>query len=234
MMANRRLDADELIRHDAFLHEIATTWRPAGTRDRLLHVQAKVVHACTRLFGGGPTLVQIAVASMLIALGTALRVIAPAPHTASYAGTAPNWARAVVVACMLTLAFEAFQSPRQIRRRRWIALAIVPIPLLQFWLWVTSPFPGWTNMSARIGWALAGVGIALLICAAHYCNREVLRAALAVAMVGAGALACSEAARSIVFVIDDDPLLAAASIVTLFGCSLIAASLLRVRVELAA
>lgn len=234
VVAKRRLDDGERMRHDAFLHEIATSWRPANARDRLLHRRARVVHLAIRLFGGGPTLLQIAVASALIALATALRVVAPAPHTASYVVPSPEWARGVVVAGMLTLAFEAFRSPRHIRNRRWIALAIAPIPVVQLWALVASPFPNWPNWPLRLGWTLGGAGIALLICAARLRNHLVLRLSLIAAVAGAATVAVSELVGTFNLAHDHDPVLAAASALMLFGCSLIAVGLLRSRVELAA
>jgi hypothetical protein len=231
-VVSRRLHDDERLRQDAFRTEIATSWSPTSLRDRLLHYRGELVLLLTRLFGGGPTLLEIAVASTLIAIGMALRIVAPAPHNPAYSVPAPDWARAVVVAGMLTLAFQAYRSPRRIRSWRPIVLALAPIPVLQLWLLLVSPFPNWPHWPSSIAWTFAGVGVAFLVGGLRSHRRSVRGTVLVLTACGALAVAGSEIARTIVFARDGDTLLAAASAVTLAGAFLIAVGLIRSRVEL--
>ncbi|MDQ1430316.1 MAG: hypothetical protein QOF40_918 [Actinomycetota bacterium] len=231
--AHRRLDAGERLRQDAFVDEITNRWTPTSTRDRLLHRRAQVVHWWMRLFGGGPTLLQVSVGAAFVALGPALRIVAPAPNTDAYAVPIPNWARFVVIIGLVVLAAESFLSPRRVRTRRAVAIAIAPIPVVEFWLLLAYPFPAWPQWPPRAAWAVVGTAIALLIAAGKRRHRATLRAALVLAVAGTGALAVSEVVRVVVYFVDGDPLLSTASAVTAVGATLIAASLLRARVEFA-
>jgi hypothetical protein len=232
-VGKRRLDEAERLRHDAFVREIVSHWQPVSRRDRLLHARAQVIHAVIRLFGGGPTLWQIGVASALLATSMVLRGLAPIPHQQTYVVPVPGWARMVVVAGMLTLAFEAIRSPLHIHRRRLIAFAIAPIPIVQVWLLAQAPLHEWPTWPVRVSWTVGGIGIALLISAVRFRKPTLVRASLMVVVVGAAALTASDGVRMLAFLHDGDPLLAVASALTVFGAAIIAAGLLRSRAVLA-
>jgi hypothetical protein len=231
--ANRRLDAGERLRHDAFVDEITKRWTPTSARDRLLHRRAQFVHSSMRLFGGGPTLLQVSVGAAFIALGPAIRMFAPTPNTVSYSVPVPNWARILVMFGLFVLAAESFLSPRHLRSRRVVAWAIAPIPVVELWLLVSYPFPPWPHWPPRAAGGVVGLAIALLIAAGRRRHRATLRVAFVLAVAGTGVLAIAEALRAVVFFADGDPMLSAASALTVLGATLIAASLLRAHVEFA-
>jgi hypothetical protein len=233
IVAKRRLDATERVRHDAFRREIRARWRPCGVREHVLELRAEFVHTATRLFGGGPTLLQVTSASGLIALGTLLRVVAPAPNTDAYAPPLPDWARIIIVLGMVMHGTETFLSPRRIRTNRTVALVVAVIPAVQFWVLVAHPFPGWPHWPSRLAWTTISCAITLLIVAVRSRRQAVLRAAIVVAVTGAGALALAETTRTVLFTIDDDPMLAVSCALTSVGAAIIAAGLTRTRVELA-
>jgi hypothetical protein len=231
--ANRRLEAGERLRHDAFVDEITKRWTPTSARDRLLHRRAQLVHSSMRLFGGGPTLLQVSVGAAFVALSPAIRMFAPTPNTVSYSVPVPNWARILVMFGLFVLAAESFLSPRHLRTRRAVAWAIAPIPVVELWLLVSYPFPPWPHWPPRLAGAVIGMAIALLIAAGRRRHEATLRVAFVLAVAGTGALAIAEALRAVVFFADGDLLLSAASALTVIGATLIAVSLLRAHVEFA-
>lgn len=107
-IGRRRLPDAERRLHDAYLDEIAP-WREGGAVERLLGF---VEHARFRLVAGGPSLVQVAVGSSLLAVGSALMAIDRTPKLLRYRPPTENWLQIGISIGMLVLAVGVSLRPR--------------------------------------------------------------------------------------------------------------------------
>jgi hypothetical protein len=226
-LAARRLPDDERIRHHSFQREISETWRPVTPRERLLELRARVVHARTGLFDGGPTMLQLALPALLTAIGFVLRAAAPHPHDPRLAPHVPRWVSIGIAALLCNLAIEVVRSPRRVHRVRFVYLAALPLGVAGVVRAALMHSTSWVNLIVRLATVFLGVAILLTLLAARSGRRRFYRLTVVVEVLGAAALAVAETVRSIAYFSDGDSILVAASACTGVGVALLGAALYR-------
>jgi hypothetical protein len=224
-LGRRRLTDEERARHDAFLDEIAA--HEAPTSGRWLTLRSQAVHATYRLFGGGPTLAQVAVAGVILGVGSALIALAPTPHTAGWDDSVPQWVQAAITLGVFGLAIDLARSPRELHPRRFTRWAALPLGIalaLGIASFHVALVPDWI---LRVGLAIAVAGFLSISAGAIARRPRLVRNGLVLVGVGAAGTSLSDGVWGVLFVIDDDLVLAVGCVLASLGAALIAIGLIR-------